>query len=206
MRLNKLEPSKRIKGRWLCHMEDGTILRVGEREVAAFALHSGMDLDENTRGRLESAAQTTKTRDKALDLLAVRPLSRKELTRKLAEREIPEAEAEEAADWLEGLGFLNDENYAQSLVRHYSAKGYGPYRLKEELYRRGVPKELWDGALAEVPEGTQAIDAFVRQKLKGTDPDRKELKRLSDALARRGYRWEEISAALRRYGGPDEDD
>ena len=37
------------------------------------------------------------------------------------------------------LGLLNDRAYAETLVRHYAAKGYGPYRLREELRRRGVP-------------------------------------------------------------------
>ena len=33
MRIRKLAPSGRVEGRWLCHLEDGTILRLGESEV-----------------------------------------------------------------------------------------------------------------------------------------------------------------------------
>lgn len=205
MRISKLEPSKHKKGRFLVHLEDGTLLRVGENELVAFSLYSGLDLDQETRARLESAAHQSGLRDKALNALTARLMSRRELLDKLREKEATEAEAEEIADWLERLGLLNDEEYAKSLVRHYSAKGYGPYKIKDELYRRGVPKDCWDAALEEAEDPTEAIDAFIRQKLRGAAPDRKGLKKVSDALARRGYRWSDINAALRRYGAEIED-
>lgn len=205
MRISKLEPSKHKKGRFLVHLEDGTLLRVGENELVAFSLYSGLDLDQETRARLESAAHQSGLRDKALNALTARLMSRRELLDKLREKEATEAEAEEIADWLERLGLLNDEEYAKSLVRHYTAKGYGPYKIKDELYRRGVPKDCWDAALEEAEDPAEAIDAFVRQKLRGAAPDRKELKKVSDALARRGYRWSDINAALRRYGAEIED-
>jgi len=43
------------------------------------------------------------------------------------------------------------------------------------------------------------IDQFIQSKLRGEIPDRKEEKRVTDALMRRGYGWDEIGAAMRRY-------
>ena len=100
---------------------------------------------------------------------------------------------------MEDLGYLNDAAYAQRVVRHYSAKGFGEKKLRDELYRRGVPRQLWDEALAEVDDPADNIDAFVEKKLAGKNVDRKELKKVSDALARRGFSWNDISSALRRY-------
>ena len=52
----------------------------------------------------------------------------------------------------------------------------------------------------------EAIDAFLRKKLRGAElSDPKVRKRLSDALARRGFRWEDISAGLRRLGAEPEE-
>ena len=57
---------------------------------------------------------------------------------------------------------------------------------------------------AEAPE--RGIDAYLRQKLRGAAPDDvKALKRASDGLMRRGYRWEDIKAGLRRYGAEVEE-
>lgn len=207
MRISKLEPSKHKKGRFLVHLDGGGLLRVGEREVVAFALYAGQELPEETLEALKAASRESGLRDRALSMLTTRPMSRKNLINRLREREdASEHEAEETADWLERLGLLNDAEYARALVRHYAAKGYGPYKLRDELYRRGVPKDLWDEALGEAEDPAEAIDALLRQKLRGRGPDRKELKRASDALARRGYRWADISAALRRYGAEIEED
>ena len=72
------------------------------------------------------------------------------------------------------------------VVRHYAAKGYGAGRIRNELFRRGVPKELWDDALSEMPVQDDAIDKFVRSRL--TDPsDRAQIKKVTDGLVRRGY-------------------
>ena len=200
MRISKLSASKHKKGRILVQLEGGELLRVGEREVAVFGLYAGKELTAEEKTALEQAARESGLKDRALSLLTARPLSRKELTDRLLERaDATEEEAEAVADELERLGLLNDRAYAETLVRHYSAKGYGPYRLREELRRRGVPRAYWDEVLEELDDPAEAIDALLRQKLRGRTVDRKELKRASDYLARKGYSWTDISAALRRY-------
>ena len=215
MRISKLAPSARIQGRWLCHLEDGTILRVTENEIAAFGLCSGLELSPERLEQVERAAKAAAVRDKALDLLSARPLSRKELVDKLTARprnqdKEPLADresAEAAADRLEELGYLNDQAYAHTVAEHYAAKGCGPSRIREEFYRRGVPREYWDEALERLDAPDEAIDAFLQKKLRGADlTDPKSYKRAADALARRGFRWEDIKDGLRRYGGAMEED
>ena len=205
MRIEELKPSKRVQGRWLAVLEDGSILRVGEGEVIDFALYAGKELTEEEAERLTASARRTGLKEKTLDLLTRKPMSRKELERKLAEWEAGEEEIISICARMEELGFLNDGAYAVQVVRHYSQKGCGEHKLRDELYRRGVPRDLWEDALAQAADPAEAIEAFLRKKLAGKMPDRKELKKVSDALARRGYGWEEISAALRRFGADLED-
>ena len=98
------------------------------------------------------------------------------------------------------IGALDDGVYASALVRHYAAKGYGASRIREEFYRRGIPKELWDAALTELPETEGSVDAFLERKLRGWDgTDKKALDRAIGGLQRRGFSWEEIRAGLERY-------
>ncbi len=205
MRIEELKPSKRVQGRWLAVLEDGSILRVGEGEVIDFALYAGKELTDEEAQGLVAAARRSGLKEKTLDLLTRKPMSRKELERKLQEWEAGEEETASICTRMEELGFLDDGAYAVQVVRHYSAKGWGEHKLRDELYRRGVPRELWDEALSQAADPTDAIDAFVRKKLAGKESDRKELKKVSDALMRRGYGWEEISAALGRFGAEAED-
>lgn len=205
MRIEELKPSKRVQGRWLAVLEDGSILRVGEGEVIDFALYAGKELTQEEGTQLVASARRTGLKEKTLELLTRKPMSRKELERKLVEWEAGEEEIASLCARMEELGFLNDAAYAVQVVRHYSQKGCGEHKLRDELYRRGVPRDLWEDALAQAAEPADAIDAFLRKKLAGKEPDRKELKKVSDALMRRGYGWEEISAGLRRYGADTED-
>lgn len=218
MTIAKLEPSQHVKERWLVWLEDGSFLRVTENEVVAFSLYEGMELSDGLYDQLAESANRSAARAKALDYISARPLSRKELTDKLTARpprgkdgreRKPLATAEtaaEVADWLEGLGYLNDGEYAKTVARHYSAKGYGERKVKDELFRRGIPRQYWEAALAEAQEPEEGIDDFLRKRFRGKTPDQKDLKRASDALARRGYRWEEIREGLNRYGAGIEEE
>ena len=96
------------------------------------------------------------------------------------------------------MGLINDEAYSEMVVRHYAAKGYGAKRIESELYRHGVPKELWEDALRELPCQDDKMDSFIRSRL--SDPsDPKQVKRVTDGLFRRGYSWSDIKNALERF-------
>ena len=199
MVIQELKPSRRVEGRWLAVLEDGSILRVGEGEVVSFALYTGKELSEEEAAQLQDAARRSGLKTRAIELLMRKPQSRKELVRKLLEWEASEEEASAICARMEELGYLDEREYARRIVRHYAAKGFGERKLRDELYRRGIPRELWEEAMAQIEDNSQAIDAFLEKKLKGSH-DPKDIKRASDALARRGFRWPEINEALRRYG------
>ena len=205
MVIQELKPSQRIKGRWLAVLEDGSILRIGENQVVDFALYAGKELSEEEAEALQGSAQRQQRKEKALELLARKPQSRWELEKKLAQWGAEEDEVQTVGDRMEQLGYLNDAEYAARLVRHYSAKGFGPGKLRDELYRRGVPRDLWQEAMDQAEDPAQSIDAFVAKKLAGNTVYRQTLKKVSDALARRGYRWPDINDALRRYGAETEE-
>ena len=127
-------------------------------------------------------------------------LSRRDLEKKLQEKGASETEARYAGEWLEAIGALDDGAYAAALVRHCGDMGYGPRRAREKLREKGVPQELWDEALDELPPDGEQIDRFLQSKLHGRSPEDKEKKRLTDALLRRGFSWGEVKSAWGRYG------
>lgn len=200
MRVERVEASKHKKGRVLVFLGDGACLKITEQELLDFGLRSGDELDEETLKRLKEAAGVSNTRAAAADLIGKRAMSRRDLERKLQEKGASETEARYAVEWLEAIGALNDAEYAAALVRHYSRLGYGPARVREKLYEKGVPRELWEDALEELPEDGGQVDAFLRSKLRGRTPDEKEKRRLTNALLRRGFPWGEVKAAWRRLG------
>lgn len=206
MRIERIEASRHKKGRILVFLEDGACLKITEQELLDFGLRSGDDLGQEALGRLKEAAGVSNTRAAAADLIGKRAMSRRDLERKLREKGANEAEARYAAEWLEAIGALNDAEYAAALVRHYSGMGYGPARVREKLYEKGIPRELWEDALEELPEEGGQVDAFLQSKLRGRIPDEKEKRRLTNVLLRRGFPWGEVRAAWERLNEALADD
>ena len=203
----RLEPSRHVQGRFLVWLEgESEPLKVTEDEVLHFALSVGRQLEEDEFLALQTAGRRSGARGRAAQLIGARMYSRKELTDKLVEKGETRADARDAADWLEEIGALNDAAYAAALVRHYSARGYGRRRVEQELFRRGIDRDLWPEAQEEAAPASDAVDAFLRGKLHGRAPDEKERKRLSDALLRRGFSWDEVRGGFARLGAELEED
>ena len=200
MRIERLEASKHKRGRVLVFLADGACLKITEQELLDFGLRAGDELDETTLARLKEAAGVSNVKATAADLIGKRAMSRASLEKKLKEKGASEAEARYAAEWLEAIGAINDADYAALLARHCADLGYGPARVREKLYEKGVPRELWEDALEQLPEPAEQIDRFLENKLHGRLPEEKEKKRLTDALLRRGYSWGDVKDAWNRLG------
>ena len=140
MIIQELKPSKRVRGRWLAVLEDGSLLRVGEGEVLQFSLCAGPGADGGGGGAPPGRCPHRRAEREGPESAGWPP-------------HVPPGAGAEAGELggcsggggrhlrplLEELGFLNDASYAEQVVRHYSAKGYGLRKLRDELYRRGCP-------------------------------------------------------------------
>ncbi len=199
MKITKLTQSKKVPDRYYLTLDDGSELKINVAIIADFSLFTGRELTEEELSSLKQRAGESAAKARALKIVNARPVSKAELYERLIEKGESEENAAMATEWMQSLGFINDKEYALLLARHYAAKGYGEGRIKNEFYRRRVPKELWEEALLELPPTDNAIDKFITSRLKGREPDKKELKRLTDALLRRGFGWDEIKSALSRY-------
>jgi len=140
------------------------------------------------------------TKKRALRILGNRSFSEREMLKRLTGKGESQEDAEETVKWLVDLGYINDCDYATLIVRHYSAKGYGMARIRDELYKRGIPRDLWDEKLDELDDtdvGDAALE-FLSKKLRGST-DKDDLRRACDALVRRGFSYDEARSAVNRY-------
>lgn len=206
MRIEKIERSKQKQERVLVYLEGGDLLRITENELLHFGLYTGLDIDPDAVVKLKKRAAQSETRIRAANMIATRPLSKRELQKRLLQRGAEENDAADAAEWLEGIGALDDLAYARTIVRHYSDSGYGEAKLRDELCRRGVPRELWDEALEVAPDAAETIARVIAARTKGRIPDEQERKKLSGLLQRRGFAWRDVRAALTALGAEIEED
>ena len=175
-------------------LDDGSEVPSTVGTIAELRLFVGKELEEADLRILQEASALALCRERAVSLLSYRPMSSKELFDRLKEKG-------ETADFINcplDRRLLDDSAYAGMVVRHYAGKGYGAGRIRAELSRRGVSRDLWEEALAQAPEPDDSIDRFLASRLK--DPsDKAQLQKVTAALYRRGFGWDEIRDALSRF-------
>ena len=181
------------------YLEGDDLLRLTGDALLRFGLQVGMDLSAQDVVELKEAERYYRVRSRGANIASSRMLSKKELTDRLARRGATEEEAADTADWLEELGALDDAAYAAAVARHYSRMGYGKLRVRQELARRGIDRDLWDGALAEMPDSAETMVALLQSRLRGRTPDAEEGRKLAAMLTRRGFTWQEIRPVLSRF-------
>lgn len=198
MKITRIEPSKHKKDRILVFFEDDSLLKVTEAELLHFALQAGQDVSPETLTELKAAGERSTWKATGAAMTGRRMLSRKEVKERLIKKGAEENEAEETAAWLTSIGAVDDAVYAGVIVRHYAALGYGPGRIRQEFVKRGIAKELWDDALAQLGDPTESIERCIAAKMQ--PGDEKERKKITDALLRRGFSWNDIRSVLNRRG------
>lgn len=136
----------------------------------------------------------------AMDLLARREHSRRELERKLRTREVPAGLATEVLDELIADGLLDNARFAEAFVRSRSGRGRGPRKILAELAERGIDASLAERALRAGETDWTALAEEVLGKRFGNTPirDLKDRTRRMRFLAQRGFTREQSSAALGR--------
>lgn len=185
--------------RCLIGLSDGGEIRTTAALVAEMRLFRGKELSADELCDLRAAARLAAAKERAMRIISARPMSEMELYTRLVEKGETEQDAAECVACLVRLGFLKDGDYAAMVVRHYAARGYGRRRVQNELYRRKIPREMWDEALSQMPEQDDTVYRLLCSRIKSAEPDRAELRRAADYLQRRGYSWDEIRAAIARY-------
>ena len=169
-----------------------------EKYTVRSVLNDPAAAEPRKKGEKAAVSPLEQAKKWAMNYLA-RPHSEKELREKLLQKGAAPEDIETVVALCLDYGFVNDGEYAGMIVRHYAGAGYGPGRIRQELRRRGIPPELWDEALAELPEGTETLDRLLAARLRGRDPaDRKERDKAANALFRKGYSWEDVRAAMER--------
>ena len=139
----------------------------------------------------------------AVQLLARRELSVKQLRERLIEREYDRDEIERAIEHLLDTKALDDARVAAAYVRTaLKIKGRGRLRIQRELHEMGIERDVAAQAIAEafgdVDERTLIAQA-IRKKLHGTPKiaSQAEYARVYQFLMRQGFSPDAVSAVLR---------
>ncbi len=197
MRIESLKTTPDRAGRYWVTFSDGTKLALYRQTVEDFGLYTGLELSDEEWKRLSIAAGAMSAKMRAVRIVAASSVSRKDLQQRLVQKGEDPDQAAQAVAWMAEMKLVDDAETARQIVSRCIAHGYGLQRAKQALYEKKIPKQYWDDALADYPDQTEHILAFLRIRL--TNPaDQKQVKKAIDALLRRGHHYGEIRCALQR--------
>ena len=195
MKVESLKTAPDRAGRYWVTFDDGSKMGLYRQTVENFALYSGKELDEQEAEALRTAAGQMSAKMRAVRIVSAASVSRRDLEARLVRKGEDPQQAKEAVAWMEDLHLVDDRATAEQVVSSCISKGYGLMRVKQALYEKRIPKEYWDEALADYPDQTEKITAFLKSRL-DADSDEKQVRRAVDALIRRGHSYGTIRRAL----------
>lgn len=200
LRIASVQKQKR-GGLYHVYGENGELLIACSSEIRArFSLYEDSELTPEALKNARREQQRLKARETAASCLARRSLSKAELMRKLRDKGISPGHARDAVEAMQSFGYLDDERYAAELCEYlFRSKMYGARRVKAELLRRGIDRDLADEMLERLDtDPEQRAADFIRRKYKGISGiGRDDLKKIYDRLLRNGYSYSEASCAIK---------
>lgn len=197
MRIEHVSSRPDRVGKYRVRFSDGSSLALYSQTMEDYCICAGRHLDDEEFSKLKADAGKMSAKMRAVRIVAASNVSKKDLQQRLIHKGEDPADAEMAVSWMEDMDLLDDEKTAAHIVCRCVEKGYGLARAKQALYEKRIPKELWDEALADYPDQTEKILAFLRLRL--TDPDDvKMVRKVTDALVRRGHSYSQIKSAMQQ--------
>ena len=209
MHITKIESQQKNPSRKNLYADGAFLIGVSAETLLRFGIRTGDEIGEEKLKALQATEELQGAKAVALRFLARRQRTEKEIRDKLREKEFDDEEIKKTIENLRGLGFLNDDEFARSYVRHQLAlRPKGKLVLKQKLLLLGIKKETIDAALNEVFQETSQEDAaleaaqkFLTKSAKSRDDPHKTKQKLVAFLSRRGFTWDIVSSVAKKTLG-----
>lgn len=203
MRIESLAAQPDRAGRYRTVFSDGSTMRLYRQTVEDFGLYTGLEMEEEDFARLQVAAGQMSAKMRAVRIVAASSVSQKDLEQRLIHKGEDPEQARQAVRWLQDLDLVDDRKTAEAIVSRCISKGYGLARAKQALFEKRIPKEFWQEALEDYPDQQEAIVSYLNSHLTDAD-DPKALRKVMDALIRKGHSYSQIRRGLQALSISDD--
>ncbi len=137
-------------------------------------------------------------KDKALNMLAFRSHSEKELYNKLIIKGADENDATDIIEFCRKYNLVCDRTFAINKAKDLrNLKKYGKYRIKTELQQSGISSEYIEDALSQIEDIDALSQSLVEKKLRG-DFSKKNIDRAIRYFLNKGYSFHSIKECIER--------
>ncbi len=150
-----------------------------------------------------------KARNTAAGYLANKMYTCKEIFDRLCRKGFEPELAEQVVAEFVQAGYLDDRRYAELYITDESKlSAKGKFRIKQELYRKGIAASIIDEVMEETEVDTESVlrEYLSLRNLCDGIHSRKDLEKLKARLCRRGYSLGEVNRCLSEYTFQFEDE
>ncbi len=188
----------------IVHLENGEKLFLAKEVVLKNALRKGDNISDDLSSFLIKENRLFFIRQRAFSYLGRRPHSRFELFSKLRAKNYDSDLINSVLNELESKNYLNDYEFALAFARDKQKfKHLGTYRIKNELIKKRVNREIIEQVIAEIfPEGNDIKEAVyhLNKKIKNKSGyllnDDSVKDKLLSFLIRKGFDFETAKTAF----------
>lgn len=198
--VTRVSPQQATAERMNIYLDGKYAFSMSLRALAEQPVSVGDHLSTADIERLRNADEPDRATNAALNLLAHRGRSERELRQRLRQKGFTQAAIDETIRRVVDWGYLNDERFAASWVeQRSSSKPRSRRALAHELREKGVDRELITHAIdeADIDEAADAkrlaADKWRKERAQPLD---KRRQRTAGYLARRGYSWQIAKQAI----------
>ena len=179
------------------HLDGEYFITVDNAYISELGVYEGADIDKDALSELTDSIKKRRAYNHGVDILSRREHSVKELTDKLIMKGHGEY-AYYAVEKLVSYGYLDDRRFAclfaNELIR---LKSYGKRRIEQELFRKGIDRDIIKEILDECEFPAEALAELIERKYLKYLSDEKGVNKTVNALLRLGYSYSEIRDAIK---------
>lgn len=191
---------KEYRGRVSVSVDGRLLVRLSRRHFQKCPLEEGQAIDDEAYLSEVAELQYPEAYEAALTRLESCARTEQDMRIALSRKGYVDLAVDRVLMRLTRAGLLNDQEYAQRFVESRTHRPVGRYQISRQLRQKGVDRDTVQAALEQIDDEQQQSAALsLAQKLSGRyagQPTRSARAKLSQAMARRGFSWDDISWAL----------
>lgn len=197
-KVTKLEYQKNNKERVNLYLDGQFYAGLSLETVLKFSIKEGKEIDEQKLSEFLFEDNKQKAFARATDLISKFIKTEKQIREYLKQKGFDAKVVDEVVLKLKTYGFIDDLAYAQSFV-NFKKNVCGAKKLKQELFSKGVSKEIIDQVLDGIRDDSeQSCMAQAEKYMKNKEKTPENKVRLNRFLLSRGFDFADINSVINK--------
>lgn len=200
MKITKIE-SQKNKNRVNVYIDENFAFGIDIEILYKYSLEVDMEIDESFIEDVLQGEEQNRANNYALNLLSYRWRSECEIRNSMNTKGYSQDTIDNTIKFLKEQELIDDRRFAESFIKDkINFRDWGSYRLKQELFSKGVSKNIVDEVIEKYcdDEFERAMN-LASKKIKSYKNDDKNAiyRKLGGYLQRKGYSYDVISKVLK---------